>query len=152
MKVLMVCLGNICRSPLAHGILVHKVKASGLNWEVDSAGTNGFHNDELPDPRSISKAGEYGMDLTYQRSRQITKQDLDYFDIIYVMDASNFQNVLRICDTEMQRDKIKMIMNCVTPGQNVAVPDPYYGGEDGFENVYQMLEEACEAIITQHQS
>ena len=148
MKVLMVCLGNICRSPLAHGILDHKVKKLGLNVTVDSAGTNGFHNDELPDPRSIDKANEYGIDITYQSSRQITLNDLKEFDLIYVMDVSNYNNVIALCSSDEEKAKVKMIMNEVEPGKNISVPDPYYGGKEGFENVYQMLDKACDAIIT----
>ena len=107
MKVLMVCLGNICRSPLAHGILDHKVKKLGLNVTVDSAGTNGFHNDELPDPRSIDKANEYGIDITYQSSRQITLNDLKEFDLIYVMDVSNYNNVIALCSSDEEKAKVK---------------------------------------------
>jgi protein-tyrosine phosphatase len=148
MKVLMVCLGNICRSPLAHGILEHKINQLNINATVDSAGTNGFHDGELPDPRSIAKANEYGIDITYQTSRQITKSDLDNFDLIYVMDASNYNNVIALCENNSQKEKVRMIMNELEPGKNISVPDPYYGGAEGFENVYQMLDAACDAIIT----
>ncbi len=147
MKILMVCLGNICRSPLAHGILQHKANEAGLEWEIDSAGTNGYHNGEKPDPRSVSIAGIYGIDITYQNSRQITVEDLDYYDIIYVMDTSNYNNVMTMCTSDSQKDKVKLILNEITPGANEAVPDPYYGGDKGFENVYKMLDEACEFII-----
>ncbi|MCB9196051.1 MAG: low molecular weight phosphotyrosine protein phosphatase [Flavobacteriales bacterium] len=146
MKILMVCLGNICRSPLAHGILEQKLTDRGINAYVDSAGTNGFHNGELPDSRSMEIALRKGLDISHQRSRQITKQDLRDFDLIYVMDQSNYNNVLRIA-SEDQYDKVKMIMNESQPGKNISVPDPYYGGAQGFENVHNMLDEACEAII-----
>lgn len=142
----MVCLGNICRSPLAHGILEQKLTDRGINAYVDSAGTNGFHNGELPDSRSMEIALRKGLDISHQRSRQITKQDLRDFDLIYVMDQSNYNNVLRIA-SEDQYDKVKMIMNESQPGKNISVPDPYYGGAQGFENVHNMLDEACEAII-----
>ncbi len=147
MKILMVCLGNICRSPLAHGILEDKVKTEGLNVIVDSAGTNGYHNGELPDSRSIDKANEYNLDITNQRSRQITKNDIQNFDLIYVMDASNYNNVTALCTTSEEKAKVKMIMNEVEPDKHISVPDPYYGGEDGFEKVYQMLDLACDKII-----
>ena len=90
----MVCLGNICRSPLAHGILQHKVDELGLDAEIDSAGTNGFHDGEYPDSRSMEIALTHGIDISYQRSRQITRTDIEYYDLIYVMDASNYNNVL----------------------------------------------------------
>lgn len=147
MKILMVCLGNICRSPLAHGILDNKVKNAGINAFVDSAGTNGYHDGELPDPRSISKANDYGIDITNQMSRQITQKDIQEFDLIYVMDASNYNNVIRLCSTPEEKGKVKMIMNEVEVGKNISVPDPYYGESDGFENVYQMLDLACDKII-----
>lgn len=142
----MVCFGNICRSPLAHGILEQKLTDRGINAYVDSAGTNGFHDGELPDSRSMEIALRKGLDISHQRSRQITKLDLRDFDLVYVMDQSNYNNVLRIA-SEDQYDKVKMIMNESQPGKNISVPDPYYGGAQGFENVYNMLNEACEAII-----
>jgi protein-tyrosine phosphatase len=147
MKILMVCLGNICRSPLAHGILQGKVTEAGLNITVDSAGTNGYHDGELPDPRSIAKANEYDLDITNQQSRQITRSDIQEFDLIYVMDASNYNNVIALCSTTEEKTKVKMIMNEVQPGKNISIPDPYYGESDGFENVYQMLDLACDKII-----
>lgn len=147
MKILMVCLGNICRSPLAEGILAHKARALGLDWVVDSAGTSGYHAGELPDMRSIETAKAHGIDITNQRSRQLVAADLDTFDKIYVMDSSNYQNVARLAQTDAQRQKIDLVMNASFPHQNIAVPDPYYGGNDGFERVYQMLDQACNTII-----
>lgn len=149
MRFLMVCLGNICRSPLAEGILKDKIKQEGLSWKVDSAGTSGYHNGALPDGRSIAIAQEYGLDLTDQRSRKLTRQDLDDFDVIYVMDSSNYSDVLSLCKHATQKSKIHLIMNVVTPDRNVAVPDPYWG-DSGFKNVYLMLEEACEAIVKEY--
>ena len=146
MKILMVCLGNICRSPLAEGILKSKAKAAGLDWTVESAGTGFYHAGELPDRRSIKVAKLHGLDITDQRSQQITAKDLDDFDLIYVMDSSNYNNVINMCQRPSQQAKVKLIMNEVMPNKNVGVPDPYYG-EDGFENVYQMLDKACTAII-----
>lgn len=146
MKVLMICLGNICRSPLAEGILKQKIAAKGLHWEVDSAGTSGYHDGELPDRRSIAVAAAHNLDITNQRSRQITKADLDAYDWLLVMDSSNYNNVKKICTTQEQVEKIKLIMNFVAPARNTPVPDPYWE-DDGFEQVYQMLDEACEAFI-----
>lgn len=145
----MVCLGNICRSPLAEGILKAKAEDVGLLWEVDSAGTSSYHNSEAPDRRSVAVAKSHGLDISSQRSRQITRQDLDYFDMIYVMDHSNYQNVLDLCSNSQQESKVVMIMNVVEENKNINVPDPYWGN-DGFEEVYQMLDLACNAIIDKY--
>lgn len=147
MKILMVCLGNICRSPLAHGLLLQKVKDLDLNWEVDSAGTSNYHVGDLPDRRSIDIARKNNLDITYQRGRQFTKEDFQRFDEIFVMDSSNYQNVLRLAENDEEREKVKLILNESFPGENRAVPDPYYGGNQGFENVYKMLDEATNKII-----
>ena len=149
MKILMVCLGNICRSPLAEGIMAAKVKKSALNWGVDSAGTSSYHIGELPDPRSISIAQKYGIDITYQRARQFRPSDLDDFDLIYAMDASNYQNILDLATSEDQKQKVRMIMNELDVHQNENVPDPYWD-DNGFEQVFQMLDSACEEIIKKY--
>lgn len=147
MKVLMVCLGNICRSPLAEGILKAKLADRGLtDWEVDSAGTAGWHSGNPADERSIAVAKKYGIDLTDQRSRKFRSTDFDRFDLILVMDSSNYSDVKRLATSEQDSDKIKLIMNYVDPGKNQNVPDPYYDS-DGFEQVYWMLDEACEAML-----
>ncbi len=143
----MVCLGNICRSPLAEGILKDKVEKSGLDVEVDSAGTGGWHVGEKPDSRSIEKAWEYGINISGQRARQFKASDLKEFDMVYAMDASNYSNIIAMAESDSEIDKVKMILNESSPGSNQAVPDPYYGGADGFETVYQLLDEACDAII-----
>ena len=145
MKILMVCLGNICRSPLAEGIMRQKIKERKLDWEVDSAGTGAWHVGELPDPRSIEVAKINNIDITYQSARQFNRDDFHEFDLILTMDAMNFQNVMSMAREE-QKEKVHMIMNFVSPGRNEQVPDPYYG-ERGFDLVFEMLEEACEAIV-----
>ena len=109
----MVCLGNICRSPLAEGILLTKIKERNLPWIVDSAGTSGWHQGELPDSRSIAVAKAHNIDLTYQRSRQFTKTDLEQFDLILAMDSSNYSNILKLATTEIQKSKVKLILNYV---------------------------------------
>lgn len=141
----MVCLGNICRSPLAQGILESKTAAK--NVFVDSAGTAAYHEGNLPDPRSIAIAGKYGLDITNQKARKFSEKDFDTFDMIYVMDESNFKNILSVSRTKEDQQKVKMILKEVYPNQNNSVPDPYYGGDSGFENVYKMLDEACERIV-----
>lgn len=148
MKVLMVCLGNICRSPLAEGILKHKVQKLGLNWSIDSAGTGDWHVGELPDHRSIAIAKKYGIDLTDQRARLFKDKDLDTFDLVLVMDKSNYQDILHFAKTDEQRQKVKLIMNFARPNSNEIVPDPYL--DNRFELVYQLLDEACGAVIKEH--
>lgn len=148
MKVLMVCLGNICRSPLAEGVLKHKIQKKGLNWHIDSAGTGDWHVGELPDKRSIAVAKKYGIDLTDQRARHFKRNDLDTFDLILVMDKDNYFDVVRHVKTEEQRKKVQYIMNFARPNSNAIVPDPYY--DNRFEYVYQLLDEACDAVIEAH--
>ncbi len=143
-RVLMVCLGNICRSPLAEGILKSKVDPNKVF--VDSAGTGNYHVGGLPDSRSIAIAQKYLLDITDQRCRQFRVSDFDEFDLIYVMDNSNRRDVLKLARDEKDRAKVKMILNEIFPNENVDVPDPYTGGDFGFENVYKMLEEACSIL------
>ncbi|MCL4135833.1 UNVERIFIED_CONTAM: hypothetical protein GTU68_000877 [Idotea baltica] len=139
----MVCLGNICRSPLAEGILKSKLSNSFI---VDSAGTANYHTGNSPDKRSIAVARKYGLDISNLTGRQFSVSDFDSFDLIYVMDESNYKNVVKLARNNDDVKKVKMILNEVYPNQNYDVPDPYYGGDDGFENVYKMLDEACEII------
>jgi len=143
-KILMVCLGNICRSPLAEGIL--KSKLPKQNFIVDSAGTANYHVGIAPDVRSIAVAKKYGLDISNLKGRQFSVKDFDMFDLIYVMDESNYNNVLSVARNESDKAKVKLILNEMYPNQNLVVPDPYYGGEEGFENVYKMLDEACTKI------
>jgi len=147
MKILMVCLGNICRSPLAEGILQHMIDSKRLDWKVDSAGTAGYHEGELPDSRSIKVARENGIDITDQRSRKLTKVDFSTYNLILAMDASNYNNILSLKPNDSNA-MVKMLLNYSHPGQNRQVPDPYYGG--GFESVYDMISEACEKVISSH--
>lgn len=140
----MVCLGNICRSPLAEGILKSKVDPKKVF--VDSAGTSDYHVDNAPDKRSVSVANKYKLDISQQRGRQFKVGDFDEFDHIYVMDLSNYKDVIDLARSEEDKAKVKLILNELFPNENVEVPDPYYGGDHGFENVYQMLDEACEII------
>ena len=140
----MVCLGNICRSPLAEGIL--KSKVYSFKTLVDSAGTAGYHVGSLPDKRSIEIAKKNGIDITNQRTRKFTVEDFDKFDLIYAMDNSNYQDILSLARNEEDKTKVHLILEEIFPGENLDVPDPYYGGDSGFKNVYKMLDEACDAI------
>ena len=141
----MVCLGNICRSPLAEGIL--SLKGKHLNLEVDSAGTAAYHIGKQPDIRSIEIANKYTIDLNQQRARQFSRADFDKFDIIYAMDTNNYAHLISLASTETERNKIRMILNEINPKAYQSVPDPYYGGENGFQDIYNMLDKACEKII-----
>ena len=143
LKIVMVCLGNICRSPLAEGILKAKLPK---DYVVDSAGTGAWHTGQQPDKRSIATAKNRGLDITNQRVRQFKVSDFDTFDYIYVMDNSNYKDVISLAPTEESKSKVRLILNEIFPNENVDVPDPYYGGDDGFENVFDMLDQACEAI------
>lgn len=139
----MVCLGNICRSPLAEGILRSKLPNTFL---IDSAGTGGWHAGELPDKRSIEIAKKKGIDITNQRARKFTKNDFTEFDLIFAMDNSNFEDILKLAPDEISKKKVHLILNEIYPNENRDVPDPYFGLNDGFEKVYQMLDEACDSI------
>ena len=143
-KILMVCLGNICRSPLAEGIL--KSKLSSDNFYVDSAGTANYHTGELPDIRSIQIAQKYQIDISDQRGRQFNVKDFDVFDHIYVMDRTNYRNVISLARNNNDKRKVKLILKELYPEENLDVPDPYYGGHDGFQNVFDLLDKACEII------
>ena len=141
----MVCLGNICRSPLAEGIL--KNKTQNLDVFVDSAGTASYHVGNLPDSRSIEIANKNGIDLTDQRARQFSEKDFDDFDKIYAMDTNNYSNIISLARNQSDRDKVDVILNELTPKSYDSVPDPYYGAGDGFQIVYDMLDNACDAIV-----
>lgn len=145
-RILMVCLGNICRSPLAEGILRSKLPHD--NFTIDSAGTAAYHIGSSPDHRSIDIAKKHCIDITKLRGRQFTKADFNNFDLIYAMDTSNFRHIINMAQGEAEKDKVKLILNEITPGEDLSVPDPYYGGAQGFENVYNMLDEACNVIVS----
>lgn len=147
-KILMVCLGNICRSPLAEGIF--KARLDKNTFEIDSAGTSSYHIGELPDRRSIAIAREFGIDITDQRCRQFKKTDFDEFDHIFVMDSQNYRNVVSLAKSQEDKNKVQLILNLSYPGEDLEVPDPYYGGDKGFLNVYHMLNAACDAFIEKY--
>jgi protein-tyrosine phosphatase len=144
MKILMVCLGNICRSPLAEGILKSKLPKD--SFTVDSAGTSNYHINELPDSRSIEVAKKHSIDITKQRGRQFTSEDFDTFDLIYAMDTSNYKNIIKLARNPEDISKVKFILDEILNYNLKDVPDPYYGGGNGFDAVYEMLDTACEII------
>ena len=149
MKILFVCLGNICRSPLAKGIMRDKIHRNGLNAEVDSAGFEAFHVGNSADYRSIQIASRHGIDIRDHKARKFKSEDFDRFDRIYVMDHLNYADVIGAARDDTDKAKVDFIMNLVDPGVDLAVPDPYYGGKDGFENIFRMLDNACQRLAEQ---
>ncbi|WP_369769747.1 low molecular weight protein-tyrosine-phosphatase [Flavobacterium sp. WC2416] len=145
-KILMVCLGNICRSPLAEGILASKLPKE--KFTVDSAGTGSWHIGHAPDSRSIAIAKKYKLDISKQKGRQFNTSDFETYDYIYVMDKSNYDDVIELSKTQEQKNKVQIILNELYPNENVDVPDPYFGMPNGFDIVYNMLNEVCEIIAT----
>lgn len=143
----MVCLGNICRSPLAEGILLDKIKKQNLDLWVESAGTSSQHSGDWPDRRMQKISLEKGIDISDIRSRKFKKKDLKKFDLIFVMDDSNFSNVAELATSNSDKSKIKLILNEINPGSGDPVPDPYFGGQAGFEHVYDLLDKATDKII-----
>ena len=143
-KILMVCLGNICRSPLAEGILKTKIDPEKVH--VESAGTGDWHIGQSPDERSVKIAKEHDIDITQQRGRQFEVSDFDRFDLIYAMDNSNYEDIMQLARHEEDRKKVHLILNEVLVDENCDVPDPYMGGIGGFKRVYDMLDQACDKI------
>lgn len=142
----MVCLGNICRSPMAEGIMLAKIAKYGLDAEVDSAGFESFHEGDPPDFRAVKEMKVHGIDISGQRSRLFRKSDFSAFDLIYVMDSGNYRDVKSVATNELQMLKVDYILNVLEPGSNKPVPDPYYGGADGFSKTFQLLDNATEKI------
>lgn len=136
-------MGNICRSPLAEEILRSKLPA---DFFVDSAGTIGYHEGEAPDPRSQKVAKKHGLNISHQRARKLKSSDFDDFDLILVMDHENYREVLSRIPDDSYKEKVKLILDYAEISSNEIVPDPYYGGESDFENVYELLDKACSRI------
>jgi len=149
MKVLMVCLGNICRSPLAEGILQQRAWDAGLPWSVESAGTNGYHTGEPPHPLSRKVAGMNGIDISMQRSRRFRAEDLEDFDRIYAMSGDVIGEMKRIAGRKFRPEKVDLLLNILHPGQDRDVPDPWYGPEPGYHEVFRMIDEACRKLVAE---
>lgn len=147
MRILMVCLGNICRSPLAHGILRKKIREFGLEIEVDSAGTSSYHIGDAPDSRMSETAKKFGVFIDDLTARQFVVSDFDRFDLIYAMDTSNYNNIISLARNDTDISKVKLILNESHPDQDLSVPDPYYGGDQGFIDVYNLLDETTDIIM-----
>lgn len=150
MKILMVCLGNICRSPLAEGVLKQKTNQAGLKWQIDSAGTNGYHVGEAPHHLSQKVAKLNGIDICDQRARKFVKEDFDRYDKIYAMADDVVDDIRRIAKDKFDPSKLALFLNELHPGKNLSVPDPWYGSEPGYHEVYKIIDEACNAIIRKH--
>jgi protein-tyrosine phosphatase len=146
--ILMVCLGNICRSPIAEGLLVSKLRKREIDHVlVDSCGFERYHLNESPDFRSVEVCNNHGVDISKQRQRLFKVSDFDKFDKIYVMDANNYSDVVSYARNINDVNKVDFITNVLTPGKNIPVPDPYYGGKDGFQKVFMMLSDCTEEIV-----
>ena len=147
-RVLFVCLGNICRSPLAEAVFNHKIQQSGLDvhFEADSCGTGDYHIGEPPDPRTLANARKNGIAVDHF-CRQITVDDLSYFDYVLAMDNSNFQNIMRLEGSEQHSHKVSLLREFDPEGKGQEVPDPYFGGEEGFDLVYSILDRSLEGFI-----
>lgn len=141
----MVCLGNICRSPLAEGIMKKHIDDKKLNWQVDSAGTGSWHVGNPPDERSIAVAKKHGIDISHQKARKINSNDFESFDVIFAMDISNYNDLQRFA-LDDEKQKIKLILNESNPNQDNSVPDPYWDN-NGFELVFKMLDEAIDNFV-----
>jgi protein-tyrosine phosphatase len=150
MKILMVCLGNICRSPLAEGILQHKAFEAGLTWSVESAGTDSYHTGEPPHPLSQKVAKLNGIDISNQRARRFVAEDFEVYDKIYALAGDVLSDIRRIAKKKMDETKVDLLMNELYPGINMDVPDPYYGAEPGYHEVYRMINKVCDAIIDKY--
>ena len=148
----MVCLGNICRSPIAEGILRDKAKKLNLNIETDSAGTSSFHAGERPDARMILTAKQNGIDISDLRSRQFITEDYANFDLIYAMDEANYKNMVKLAPSDTDKQKVRLILNEIEPDLNADVPDPYYGGDQGFQHVIDLLDTAVDKVIERIQN
>lgn len=150
MKILVVCLGNICRSPLAEGILQDKAEKAGLSWTVESAGTNGYHTGDAPHPLSQKVARLHGIDISRQRARRFVADDFRQYDRIYALASDVMEEMKRIARHEFDPQKADLLMNELNSGGNQDVPDPYYGAEQGYHEVFAMISEACDALISNH--
>ena len=151
-SVLFVCLGNICRSPMAEGILRYKAIQRKIELKIDSAGTGGWHIGEPPDHRAILTTKNHGIDISGLSARKITEEDLEHFDYILVADAAVWEGVTDLAYIREHKLKVDYIMNLVKPDLNLPVPDPYLGGMDGFEKVFSMLDLACDALLAKMES
>jgi protein-tyrosine phosphatase len=147
MKILMVCLGNICRSPIAEGVLANKAAKAGLLWQIDSAGTNGFHTGQPPHHFSQKVSRQNGIDISLQKSRLFKADDFEKYDKIYAMAAEVIEEIKYIAKDKFDANKVDLLMNELHPGSNKDIIDPWYGSEDGYHQVYQLIDAACDSLV-----
>ncbi len=152
MKILMVCLGNICRSPLAEGILQDKALKAGLNWQVDSAGTNGYHTGEPPHDLSRKVAILNGIDISRQKSRRFTAADFENYDLIYAMAADVLDDMKRIAKNNFDTNKVSLFLEETYPGEERDVPDPWSGPEKDYHEVFEIIDRNCDSIIKKYKA
>lgn len=150
MKILLVCLGNICRSPMAEGILQDKAWKAGLNWSVDSAGTNGYHTGEPPHHLSIKVAADNGIDISKQRSRKFIADDFDKYDMIYAMAGDVVEDMKYISSNKFDASKVDLFLNALYPSQDMDVPDPWSGSERGYHEVFAIIDKVCDSIVKKY--
>jgi protein-tyrosine phosphatase len=150
MKILMVCLGNICRSPMAEGILKHKAKNAGLDWIIESAGTNGYHIGEAPHHLSQKVAKLNGIDICEQKARRFVKEDMEHYDKIYAMADDVVDEIKSIAKEKYDPSKVKLFLNEVYPGEHRSVPDPWYGPEPGYHEVFKLIDTTCDVILEKY--
>lgn len=152
MNILFVCLGNICRSPMAEGVLRHLAAQRDLPWKIDSAGTEFFHVGERPDRRAIAQCGKFGIDISNQRARQIRAKDFEQFDLIYALADDVLHELHSLKPRHTNHSTLQLLLDELFPGQNRSVPDPWYGDEEDFRIAFDLIYAACEAIISRHAS
>lgn len=150
MKILMVCLGNICRSPLAEGIMQEKAFKAGLTWSIESAGTNHYHTGEAPHPLSQKVARLHGIDISHQRARRFSAADFEIYDMIFALAADVMEEMKRIAGKKFDPGKARLLLDALYPGENRDVPDPWYGPEPGYHEVFALIDKACDAIVEKH--
>jgi protein-tyrosine phosphatase len=150
MKILFVCLGNICRSPIAEGIMKDLVKKNNLDWKIDSAGIESYHVGQCPDRRAINLCRKHGLDISTQRARRVSKKDFEEFDHIYALADDILHELKGSYVSPSGKKSLQLLMDELYPGENRSVPDPWYGGDKDFEPVFQMIREACEAIVNRY--
>jgi protein-tyrosine phosphatase len=150
MKILMVCLGNICRSPIAEGLMRQKIHSAGLDWEVASSGTESYHVGSAPHRHSQDICTRFGVDIAHQRAQQFKAKDFEQYDKIYALATDVYNEIKRIGGKNADMSKVDLLLNELTPGRNESVPDPYYGGPEGYIFVYDIINSACEAIINKY--
>lgn len=143
----MVCLGNICRSPIAEGVMRHLVSEAGLDWTVESAGTNGYHTGEEPHRHSQKVCRDRGIDISGQRACRFTARDFDRYDVIYAMAGDVYEDIRRTGGRHADMSKVKLFLEELEPGSGASVPDPWYGTEEGYLPVYRMIEDTCRVIL-----